>query len=137
MKKKLNLGTKDMIMFILRVIWLVIALVIWIVALNFAQSGSESAWWEAGGLCVIPILFPILRFIWGAIKGGAATGSTVWDIDITSSGRVYATNHAWSYGLLAGLFAIVLAVVAGLIILPIYWLYIFITTLIVFIKNFN
>ena len=139
MGKRLNLEGKDMAMFIIRVIWLIAALVVWIIALvmvlNPQGESADYAWWAAGGLCCIPILFPVLRFVFRLTRGGAAAGSTVWDVGITESGRVYASNHAFSYGLITFIIAIALVVVAGLIVLPIYWIYTLIMTLKVLFAN--
>ena len=136
--KRLHLEGKDLFIFILRVIWLLAALGIWIYALVSVlnpTSDNGSEWWIAGLICCIPIAFPVIKFIFRLTRGGARAGSTVWDVGVTDSGRIYASNHAFSYGLVAFIVAIALVVVAGLIVLPIYWLYILVITLKVLFAN--
>lgn len=137
MGKKLHLEGKDMVMFIVRIIWIGLALGIWIAALVMVNDPSygEYAWFYAGGLCCVPILFPVVRFIFRLTRGGARAGSTVWDVGVTDSGRIYAHNNAFLYGLIMFVIAIALAVVAGLIVLPLYWIYIVAMTLKVLFAN--
>ena len=105
--------------FVIRCVWLAFALILWIVALNMVTKASdESAWFMAGLICLIPIAWPVIKFILRAAGVGFAVGASRWDIDFTN-GHIY--NHGLSGGLIVGLIAVVLCIVAGLIILPIYW----------------
>ena len=106
--------------FVIRCVWIVFALVLWIVALNMVtQTTDESAWFMAGLICLIPIAWPVIKFILRAAGVGFAVGASRWDIDLTN-GRIY--NHGLGGGLIVGLIAVILCIVAGLVILPIYWI---------------
>ena len=114
---------KSRVMFVIRCIWIIFALVIWIIALNAvlnpaSHSDTSGVWFEAGFLCLIPIIWPVLKFILRAAGVGFAVGSSQWDIDF-SNGRIY--NHGIGGAIITGIIAIVLVVFAGLVILPIYW----------------
>ena len=138
MKKSLHLEAKDMVMFIFRIIWMIAALVIWIIALTqlTAKNAPQEQWWYSGLLCCIPIALPVIRFIIRLTRGGHNAGSSVWDVGFTSSGSFYAYNHGFLWGLIAFVIAIALAVLAGIIVLPIYWIYILVLTIKVFFANF-
>lgn len=137
MKKSLHLQGKDLLMFIVRVIWIIAALVIWIIALNmvFDINNIEHNWWLSGLLCCIPIILPIGRFIIRMTRKGHNAGSSIWDVDISSSGHVNITNRGFLWGLIFFLIAFALSVSAGIVVLPIYWIYILITTIKVLINN--
>lgn len=116
--------TKARVMFVIRCVWIVFALVIWIIALNAVlnpniHSDTAGVWFEAGFLCLIPIIWPVIKFILRAAGVGFAVGSSQWDIDF-SNGRIY--NHGIGGAIITGIIAVVLAIFAGLIILPIYWI---------------
>ena len=116
---------KAITLFIIRCAWLLIALIIWIIALNTAinppsNSDSSGVWFECGFLCLIPIAWPVIKFILRAAGVGFAVGSSRWDIDFTN-GRIY--NHGIGGALIVGIIAVVLVIMAGLIILPIYWIF--------------
>ena len=123
---------KALTVFIIKIAWLVAALVIWIIALNmFTQSGLAEQWFLSGLLCLIPMAWPVIKFLYRTTVGAAAVGASRWDIDITSSGRLYAHNHAFGYGLIALFLIGGITVLAGLIILPIYWCYMLFTTIMI------
>ncbi len=107
--------------FVIRCVWHVIALIIWIIALNVAiNSAQNGGWFMACVLCLIPITLPIVRFIARAFGAGWATGSNQYEID-WGSGRIY--NRGWKVALITGIVAIIACVVLGIVILPIYWFY--------------
>ena len=111
-------------MFIIRCVWHVVALIIWIIALNiFAnQNGNDtsSTYFGAMALCLIPIAWPIIRFIGRAFGAGYAAGRNSWDIDFTN-GRVY--NRGPKVAIIVAIIAILLCIGFGLFILPIYWVW--------------
>ena len=107
--------------FIIRCVWLVFALVMWIIALNVViNPGDDAKWFLACFLCLIPIALPIMRFILRAFGVGWAAGSNEYEIDF-SNGRIY--NRGWKVALIVGIIAIIAVIVFGIVILPIYWLY--------------
>ena len=110
---------KALAYFIIRCVWHVFALVIWIIALNIAIQNTET-WIGACTLCLIPIALPIVRFIGRAFGAGWATGSTQYEID-WSNGRIY--NRGWKVALIVGIIAIICCVLFGIVILPAYWIY--------------
>ena len=64
-------------------------------------------------------------------------GSNVYDVSITSYGDVSVTNNSWWYGLLALIFVSVITVFAGVFILPVYWLYFAVCTVILAVRLFR
>ncbi|MDY5440668.1 MAG: hypothetical protein SPG64_00345 [Candidatus Enteromonas sp.] len=129
---------KGLAVFIVRCAWLLLALIIWIVALNMVLSSSYSDSFAAAGfLCLIPMALPVIRFIIRAVRGAANAGSNVYDVNVTSYGHVTVTNNSWWYGLIALLIVSVLTVFCGIFILPVYWVYFAICTVIVGIRLFR
>ncbi len=118
--------------FIARCVWLVFALVMWIVALNrLTSAGNDSAYIEGCLFCLIPMLLPVARFFIRRIRGAAAIGSQYWDVTITDYGRLNFTNRAWYYGFIAALIWGIVIFAGGIIILPFYWFYILYTTVMI------
>lgn len=128
---KTNLTT-----FIIRCLWMTFALVIWIIALNMilGNNGTSDNYIYACLLTLIPIAWPIIKFVLKAAGVGVAVGSTRWDIDF-SNGRIY--NHGLRGGLIVGIIAIILCVVGGIFILPIYWIYYSVGTIRLGIETFR
>lgn len=119
--------------FVVYCLWIVFALVMWIVALGkyndpkLMSDGSNM--WTAGLYCLIPIAFPVIRFILRAVRGAGNYGARVWDISISDTGRIYASNHRVLYSVIALIIAIALVVAVGIFVLPIYWAYIVFLTI--------
>lgn len=129
---------KGLTIFIARCLWLLIALIIWIIALNYLLEGGYSDnFAPAGFMCLIPMALPVIRFIIRAVRGAADAGSNVYDVSITSYGDVSVTNNSWWYGLLALIFVSVITVFAGVFILPVYWLYFAVCTVILAVRLFR
>ena len=129
---------KGLFVFITRCVWLLFALIIWIVALNVVLTDGYSENFAAAGfMCLIPMALPVIRFIIRCVRGAAATGSNVYDVSITSYGHVTVTNNSWWYGLIALLVVSALTVLCGLFILPVYWIYFAICTVILAVRIFR
>lgn len=119
--------------FVVYCLWIVFALVMWIVALGKYNdpnlSGDGSNLWTAGLYCLIPIVFPVIRFILRAVRGAGNYGAQVWDFSISDTGRIYASNHRILYSVIALIFAVALVVAFGIFVLPVYWAYIVFLTI--------
>ncbi len=124
---------KALYTFIARCVWLVIGLVFWIIALVWVTNNdlNDGWWFYAGLMCLVPMGWPVIKFLYRATAGAAAVGRSRWDVDITSSGNFYVHNHAFGYGLITLLIVSALTVLAGLFILPIYWLYMLYATIMI------
>ncbi len=109
---------------VLRGLWFVLAGVIWGIALaNFIANKDESGSWFAwSSLCLIPILLPFLRFLYNMIVMGRQKGYNTYDVSV-SGNRATIANHPFKYGLIYLAVGILLGVLAGLVVLPIYFLY--------------
>ncbi len=107
-----------------RGIWFILAGVIWGIALaNFIACKDESGSWFAwSSLCLIPILIPFLKFLLNMITIGRQKGYNTYDVSFTGN-RAYISNHPFKYGLIYLAVGILLGVLAGLVVLPIYFLY--------------
>lgn len=130
-----------LIQFIFNCIWLVLALVIWIIALVMFVNSEEDgfvSWLASGGLCLIPILLPFFRFLINMIRNGSFKGSQTYDVNY-SYGHVTFSNRRFLYGFLYLLLGILLGLFAGLIVLPIYFFYQVYRTIVLFLnwKNFT
>lgn len=108
---------------VMRGIWFVLAGVIWGIALaNFIKNKDQSGSWFAwSSLCLIPILLPFLRFLFNMITIGRQKGYNTYDVSV-SGNRAYISNHPFMYGLIYLAVGILLGVLAGLVVLPIYFL---------------
>lgn len=122
----MNDKKKLLTVFVLHCVWLVLALVIWILALvgylNASGNDSSSAWFSSGAICLIPMLLPFIRFVINMARSGGNKGANTYDIDI-SYNHINVSNRRWLYTLIYLVIAIALGILAGLIVLPIYFCY--------------
>ena len=130
---------RALFVFIIRCIWITIALVVWIIALNIFLKGSSdgSSYWTAGLICLIPMAFPVIRFILRMTGAAAEAGSHYWDVDITSNGHIYVSNHRFLWGFVTFIIVTALTVLVGVFILPAYWLYFVVCTVIMAFRIFK
>ena len=113
-----------LIKFILRCVWLTFALIVWIIALNMFINNTEE-YWVANLLALLPIAWPVIKFIGRAFGAGWAVGRNEYDIN-WEYGTI--TNRGWKVALFTGIAAIIIVILVGVFILPVYWLwYAFIT----------
>lgn len=130
-----NEGIAD---FVVRCVWLVFALVMWIIAFNmFKQSTNSDDYLMIGFMCLIPMALPTLRFIWRVVRGAGNIGAQTWDVGITASGHIYASNHRFLYSVIALVVVVAVCLAGGLFILPVYWIYFAICTAIVGFRVFG
>ncbi len=124
--------------FIIRIIWLVVALVVWIVSLNMMLNASNSEnQIMYSGICCIPMILPIGRFVLNLTRNAGNAGAAYWDVDITTSGHLYIHNHRFLWAAVAFVISVALCVVFGIFILPVYWLYFAVCTVIMGFRLFR
>lgn len=111
---------KFIFLLVLRGLWFVLAGVIWGIALACYLNGN--GWFASSWPCLIPILLPFLRFLYNMILQGRQKGYNTYDVSF-SGNRAYLTNHPFMYGLIYLAVGILLGVLAGLVVLPIYFAY--------------
>ena len=122
----MNSKTKLLTLFIAHCVWLTLALVIWIISLvgylNATGNDTTSAWFASGAICLIPMLLPFFRFVINMARSGGNKGANTYDIDI-SYNRINVSNRRWLYTIIYLVVAVALGILAGLIVLPIYFCY--------------
>ncbi len=128
---------RGLTLFIIRCIWIVGSLILFIICLNKLLASTTDDYFLWSGLCLIPMLFPVGRFVMGIARGAGNVGSNYYDVDITTSGRLYVHNHRFSWAAISFVIAVVLCFVAGIFILPIYWLYFVVCTIIMAVRLFR
>lgn len=124
--------------FIIRCVWIIAALVIWIIALNtFLHPKGDYAYVNSGLLCLIPMAFPVIRFILRITGVMGNIGSQYYDVDITSSGRIVVHNHRFMWAFVTFIIVTAITIFAGIFILPFYWLYVVYCTTVMGIRLFK
>jgi len=73
---------------------------------------------------------PVIKFIIGVVRGTSNAGANVWDIEISMSGYIHASNRRFLYGIISLILIILVVIYLGLFILPLYWLYYVVVTVI-------
>ncbi len=104
-------------------IWLVIALLFFFFGLAmFISSKEESviqAWFIWGLFCVIPVIIPTLKFVFGMTRDNAREGERHVTYTITSD-SITSSNDGCLYGIIGFVLSAAAAVAAGPIVLGFY-----------------
>ena len=104
-------------------IWLFISVILWIFGLiafiELKDSEGFGAWAMWGFVCAIPIVGSILKMAISAGRSNARDGERVYSAEVVGN-TVYFRNHAWSYGFWGFVIALILGVILGQLILPLF-----------------
>ena len=104
-------------------IWLLVSVLLWIFGLigfiEMVDSEGFSAWAIWGFMCAIPIAGSILKMAISAGRSNARDGERVYSAEVVGN-TVYFRNHAWSYGFWGFVISLIVGVILGQVILPIF-----------------
>jgi len=97
---------------------ILISVIVWIVGLVQFKNSTEDGWFVWGGICCIGMAGTILGFLGRMFKGGYEEGTHHWG-GSWSGNSFNMSDKRWLYALIYVGIGILLAVLAGPIVLPI------------------
>ncbi len=101
------------------IIWYVIAIVFCLIGLViYLKNKNFSHWMIWGGLCCVPVLGTMLKFIFGMTRDGARDGANNYTVNVSDS-SVSVSNHPFSTAIIYLILACIFSLIGGPIVLGI------------------
>ena len=101
-------------------IWFILALSIGLGAMSmWSEDKTFENWIIWGVLCTIPVIIPILKFVFESAREGARRGANDYTVTVTSS-SVTVQNHPIRDALISLVLSVILSIVAGPFVLAFY-----------------